>query len=147
MEAKEIKKAGIFSKDDIHCFTDCGYNCKARVREELIAHYSAMLEDVGEGWTIRTWHNCGWHAELVHELSGFHLSDYAVRGGISEVKRYPEKSDDADRYYCHNYGDGNTHQIRAWGATPYEAIKSAFEHARLLSAAYNDIAYRLMFSK
>lgn len=135
MKVKEIKHG------KIHCFSDCGFNCYARVLEELTAHYTAMLEDAGEGWTLRTWHNCGWHVELMHELSGFYLSDQAVRGSVYEVQR--NKVDAETRYYCHNYGQGETSQIRAWGATPYEAITAAVNLAFKRSDDYAEIATKL----
>nr|DAE45907.1 MAG TPA: hypothetical protein [Caudoviricetes sp.] len=135
MEVKEIKHG------DIHCFSDCGFKCKAHVLAELTAHYTAMLEDAGDGWTLRTWHNCGWHVELVHELSGFYLRDYAVRGGAYEVRR--DHYEDHRRYYCHNYGQGETSQIRAWGATPYEAITNAINLAFKRSDDYAEIATKL----
>lgn len=135
MEVKEIKH------DDIHCFSDCGFKCKARVLEELTAHYTAMLEDAGEGWQLRTWHNCGWHVELFHPLSGFYLSDYAVRGGPYEVRH--DDYEPHRRYYCHNYGQGETSQIRTWGATPDQAIREAVNLAFKRSDDYAEIATKL----
>ncbi|QHJ80416.1 MAG: hypothetical protein [Bacteriophage sp.] len=139
MQVKEIKKAGIFAKDDIHCFTDCGYNCKARVKYELETVYTAMLEDLGEGWKVRTWHNAGWHCEAIHEATGFVVSDRALRGNPWRVKddsdRYP---DSVNRYSCNNYGDGTVAQVWTYGDTPRQAVDAAV--AVLMARANASIA-------
>lgn len=138
MKAQEIKKAGIFSKDDIHCFTDCGYNCKAKVRADLEAHYSAIAAALGKGWRVNIWHNGGWHANLAHDESQFYLSDRAVRGGISAMKV------DADRFegninrfevFNYEYPEG-TSQVWVYGDDPKDAIRNAFNAVSERVVAY-----------
>lgn len=135
MKPQEIKHG------DVHCFTSCGFNCKAAVLEQITDHYTLLLLEVGDGWKVRTWHNCGWNANLEHELSGFILSDQSIRTSPQQVI-YDEVRPEY-RYYCYNYSDDNTSQIRAYGETPAAAIEAAINKARKRAKAYGEIAINL----
>lgn len=139
MKPQEIKHG------DIHCFTSCGFNCKAAVLEQVTDHYNLLLLEVGDGWKVRTWHNCGWNAELVHELSGLFLNDQTIRTNPQQVIQGEVKP--GYRYYCYNYSDDKTSQIRAYGATPKEAIESAIDQAIKRSDAYVELVNKLRGSK
>lgn len=136
---KEIKE---IISGPVHCFSNCGYNCLASVKAELEAHYGAMLEDAGKGWEIHTWHNGGWHCDLHHPASGFFISDLGISGGIDNV-RHPHRSR-YSRYYCHNYSTENTHQVRAWGASPAEAIDAAMKIITQRREAYSALSFALI---
>lgn len=139
MKAQEIKVA------DIHCFTDCGYNCKAATRQELQAHYEELARGLPDGWKVEIWHNGGWHAKLKHEASGFMLSDRAVDGGIGDhMKRHeltPEQ--EAERFQCFNYDPpAGTSQVWVSGSSLKDAIRNAFNEI-----AERGIAYMTLQSK
>lgn len=107
MEVKEIKHG------DIHCFSNCGFNCKAAVLEKVTRYYGLLLKEVGDGWRVRTWHSNGWNAELVHDLSGFSLVDLKIRTNQKSVfvaDVLPES-----RFHCYKYDGDKTVPIRAWG--------------------------------
>lgn len=128
-------------KGDIHCFSDCGYNCKASVKAELEGIYRPMLEDVGKGWSIRSSHNAGWHCCLVHEATGFEVIYRAARGGINKVRW--EKTSPEARFVCMNYSTDRTGQIVAYGETPYEAVKAAIMEMAERAQAYAKLAQDL----
>lgn len=143
---KEFKKAGIFAKDNVHCFTDCGYDCKESVRLDLILHYTQVAEHNGlaaEGWYLRVWHNGGWHACFVHEATGFMLQDHLVEGGIHRV-HLDRMTDVKRRFACYNYDtpDG-TAQIWVYAATAWQAIGAAIREAQRRCVAYQGIVGRL----
>lgn len=135
MKPQEIKHV------DIHCFTNCGFNCKAAVLEQVTDHYNLLLLEVGDGWKVRTWHNCGWNAGLVHELSGFFLNDQTIRTNPLEVIHDEVRPE--YRYYCYNHSTDNTSQIQAYGSTPNAAIESAICLAIKRSVSYGEIATNL----
>lgn len=134
--ATEIKNGAV------HCFTDCGYDCKGQVKVELEAYYNAMLEDLGDGWEVSAWHNCGWHCKAVHKASGFEVSNRQLSGGISEVKRW--LSEPGKEFSCMNYGGKHTNQVLVYGSTPREAVKAAIEEMAARAQAYAMLAQDLM---
>lgn len=131
-----------FKRDGVHCFTDCGYNCKESVRLEMIAHYEKVAAANGlaaEGWHLEVWHNGGWHACFKHAASGFMLADNLIDGGIERV-RFDRLNDLKRRFSCYNYSTPEgTAQIWVYAATPWQAIGAAIREAQQRITAYRGI--------
>lgn len=129
----------IIDKDECTA-QSCGFDCNPQVKADLISHYKAIREEIGGQWSIRVWHNSGWHAELVNEVSGFHLCDQAMRGGVSGTKYNPERYA-GDRYYCYNYSDREyTTQVRGYGFTPIGALSDCVHTMMCRRGAYDKLA-------
>lgn len=120
---------------DIHCSSDCGYGCKAEVKRYLEARYAPIVEDLGEGWRVRSWHNTGWHCEAYHDASGASVSDLSLRGGVNEVRQF-DMYGDRGRFLFNIYGDnGFIRQVQANGPTPHEAMMNAVGEMRAIAVA------------
>lgn len=139
---KEIREIKEIISGPVHCFSNCGYNCLASVKAELEEHYSAMLDDAGKGWEVHTWHNGGWHCQLHHPASGFFISDRGISGGSQTVRHIVVDED--RRYYCNNYSTESTGQVRAWGASPAEAIEAAMKVITQRREAYSALSFALI---
>lgn len=134
--ATEIKNGAV------HCFSDCGYDCKGQVKIDLEKHYAGIVEQLGEGWTVRSWHNGGWHCKALHEASGFEVRDHQVIGAISQVRHY--LSQPGKRFICMNYSGDHTSQVMAYGDTPKQAVNAAVEEMAARAQAYAALAQDLM---
>lgn len=138
---REFKKAGIFAKDNVHCFTDCGYNCKESVRLAIIEHYTKIAAENGlaaEGWHLQVWHNGGWHAVFKHDASGFMLSDGSINGSIDRLRH--SHVAESRRWSCYNYdAPEGTAQIWVYAATPWQAVGGAIREAQARIAGYRGI--------
>lgn len=130
-----------FKRNGVHCFTDCGYDCKESVRLAIIEHYTKIAAENGlaaEGWHLQVWHNGGWHAVFKHDASGFMLSDNSIYSGINELRT--ERHNPARRWSCYNYNaPAGTSQIWVYAATPWQAIGGAIREAQQRIAGYRGI--------
>lgn len=126
-------------RGDIHCFSNCGCNCKAAVKVALERHYQA-LADTLPGWTVKTWHNTGWHCCLQHE-SGFELRGRSIFGGVSEGKHCPAPSE--ARFYCNNYGGEYGGQVLEYGSTPKAAIQACADIMAERATEYTNLINKL----
>lgn len=132
---------------DIHCSSDCGYGCKAEVKRYLEARYAPIVEDLGEGWRVRSWHNTGWHCEAYHDASGASVSDSSLRGGVNTVLEF-DMYGDRGRFLFNRYGDnGFMRQVQASGPTPHEAMMNAVNEMRAIAVANIQMADLLAGAK
>lgn len=131
-----------FKRGDVHCWTDCGYMCKAQVLIDLVEHYNELIKAhnlEANGWRVETWHNSGHHAVLKHDASGFMLSDAAVSGGIEKMHRHAGY-DPARRFGCYNYDlPEHTKQIWVYAPTPWQAIGAVIREAQAAITGYRSI--------
>ena len=131
-----------FKRNGVHCFTNCGYDCKESVRLALIAHYTEIAEHenlAAEGWHLHVWHNGGWHVVFKHDATGFMLNDRNIRGGINDIK-IAVRDGQAQRWECYNYdAPKGTRQIWVYAATPWQAIGAAIREAQQAITAYRGI--------
>lgn len=130
-----------FKRNGVHCFTDCGYDCKESVRLAIIEHYTKIAAENGlaaEGWHLQVWHNGGWHAVFKHDASGFMLSDGSINGSIDRLRH--SHVAESRRWSCYNYdAPAGTSQIWVYAATPWQAIGGAIREAQQRIAGYRGI--------